>query len=546
MRALVVTALSALFVVSFAAERARACGGLFCSSQSPTPVDQNAERILFRVHEDGTVTAVVEVSYSGDPRDFSWIIPVPDTPVVDVVPAGALRVLDQATAPQFTPPPTTCANRGGVGFPLGVACDEALVVTAPQDAARGGDGVDVTNLPRVGPYDDIVVVDSADDAALINWLNQHDYVVTPAMAPIIQQYVDEGSKFLALRLAADAGVADIQPISFTCPPGVDGARIPLRLTAVSAEPEMGVLVFVAGPSRFQPASYRALDVDTDLIQLSSASGQVNYFPLLSWLIDEEGGKAFVTEYANDANDASSQVSNASFIGTQDDLGYLSGVFDEHAYVTRLYTRISGWEMDEDPIFLPAAGPDVARVHDLSGRPAEEVCATAGARIPCGDTYCGLDAMCASTEAGTDGCVCPEGTVARQVNAPGGPTVFCQEKAFEMLSAVDGLGDPCLEATCGPNGTCQAVNGFPACACDEGFAAVIDGAVGGSFQVRCAPQLVTYPPEQLLWTGRPAADDVASSESGCASAPAQRAGGFFGFLGLLFGAALGLRRALRGR
>ena len=69
---------------------ATACGGFFCSN---SPVDQNAERILFEVHEPPVgVTAVVEISYTGDPDAFSWIVPVPETPTLDVVPVSTLRV----------------------------------------------------------------------------------------------------------------------------------------------------------------------------------------------------------------------------------------------------------------------------------------------------------------------------------------------------------------------------------------------------------------------------------------------------------------------
>ena len=56
------------------AERAEACGGLFCGN---TPVDQTAERILFEVNDDNTTSAVIEIQYQGRAEDFSWVIPVP-------------------------------------------------------------------------------------------------------------------------------------------------------------------------------------------------------------------------------------------------------------------------------------------------------------------------------------------------------------------------------------------------------------------------------------------------------------------------------------
>src|SRR5688500_14612476 len=84
----------------FAAELALACGGMFCSQTSPTPVDQSAEKILFEVRDDGTVTATVEIKYFGTPGDFAWIVPVAGTPeFVEVAPKDELLLLDAATRP---------------------------------------------------------------------------------------------------------------------------------------------------------------------------------------------------------------------------------------------------------------------------------------------------------------------------------------------------------------------------------------------------------------------------------------------------------------
>ena len=58
-----------------------ACGGLFCQS---TPVDQLAERIIFTVNKNDTITAYVQINYTGEAHDFSWVVPVPSVPKVDV------------------------------------------------------------------------------------------------------------------------------------------------------------------------------------------------------------------------------------------------------------------------------------------------------------------------------------------------------------------------------------------------------------------------------------------------------------------------------
>ena len=54
-----------------------ACGGFFCSA---TPVDQTAERIIFTVNDDGTITAYIQIRYTGEKDNFAWIIPVPAPP----------------------------------------------------------------------------------------------------------------------------------------------------------------------------------------------------------------------------------------------------------------------------------------------------------------------------------------------------------------------------------------------------------------------------------------------------------------------------------
>ena len=54
---------------------ALACGGFFCTN---SPVDQNAERIIFTQNHDGTISAYVQIQYTGSAEGFSWILPLPE------------------------------------------------------------------------------------------------------------------------------------------------------------------------------------------------------------------------------------------------------------------------------------------------------------------------------------------------------------------------------------------------------------------------------------------------------------------------------------
>ena len=70
-RAYLATILSIVLAIMLAPTASWACGGLFCDSAGP--VNQTAERIIFVDHEDGMVSAAVEILYQGPAEDFSWL-----------------------------------------------------------------------------------------------------------------------------------------------------------------------------------------------------------------------------------------------------------------------------------------------------------------------------------------------------------------------------------------------------------------------------------------------------------------------------------------
>ncbi|MCP4869754.1 MAG: DUF2330 domain-containing protein [Proteobacteria bacterium] len=508
---------------------AAACGGLFCDT---LPVAQNAERILFELHGDGTVTTTVEIRYTGEPEGFSWVVPVPETPDLGVVPTSSLAVLDTGTVPQVIPPEVICTEASGTRGALQGANESV-------DFASDADGeVNVEDLPTVGAFEP-EVVSSDDPEALINWLNDNGYLITEEMEPQVAAYVQQGMKFLALKLTPGAGVADIAPLQMTYES--DDPTIPIVLTAVGADPEMGVLVFIAGNERYESSNYANLEVDVEHVQWHPATGENNYYPLISWMIDNAGGKAMITEYAGTSTETWNLV-NAQTLAVNDfneSLTFINGVLSRNGYMTRAYTRVSAEDMDEDPAFVVSNEGDKSRVLDLSTRPAVEICAIGPSEtldVPCGDMYCGEGALCATTELGIDGCVCGEGTYARSIIAPTGPggflapTVVCQSAEFDMLTSArdngDLAADACADTTCGDNGTCQDVGGFPTCACEDGYAAA---SVGGSLE--CSAIERTYGPEQLMWN--------AAGCGGCSTGGGAGAGG--AALALILLPILGMRR-----
>lgn len=450
-------------------QRAEACGGFFCGQQ---PVDQTAERVVFAVdREANTTDMIVQISFQGRASDFAWVVPLGQVPVdgsLDTFPQGALTALDANSSPQVW---------GGGGCFLDAAAG------APN--ARDDDGAEVTVHVReeVGPYD-VAVVESEDPSALIEWLRDNEFRVTTPMEPYIAEYTSSGMKFLALRLQNDAKVSDIAPFKMTLPGTTPS--VPLKMTALAAEPEMGIIVFVIGDQRYEGANWANLTVPDDYLVYDWMTGRSNWAAAVARVVDEAGGQGWVTDTATSLEDYVRRL-DVSTPADEDQaaaIEALQGLFEGHTYISRLYTRVSAEEMISDPVFRRSAGADVPRWREIVPEEGIDECLWDGSVpevSPCDFTACGAGGRC--VEAVVDGetraaCACVPGATARTTVGPDGrPTMACQDMRMSFLNPGDRetpgstpLPDPCVGFDCGA-GSCIAMNMTPTCVCDRGMAAV---------------------------------------------------------------------------
>jgi hypothetical protein len=336
---LLVGMLAALLVMPGSA---MACGGFFCTT---IPVDQNAEQIIFAMDE-GKITTYVQINYTGSPDNFAWVLPVPSVPTLAQADMQTFRELNRLTTPLFLPPraPDCLLRR----IPMPAAA-------APASAAGG---VDVLASGVVGPFG-YVVITSADAEEMITWLRDNGYRVDPGMEPYIKVYVDDAMPLLAMRLQPGRGTSDITPIKLEY--ASSQPMIPLRLTAIAAQPDMPVLVWVFARGRTGPLNYVDMTISDGEI-LFTPMGSNNYRQVVSQAADQAGGRAFVTEYAGPTWRLSSQDTTVQTLSQR------------YPYLTRFYTRISPNEMTEDPIFDYAPDKaDVSNVHDLTALQTPFVC-----------------------------------------------------------------------------------------------------------------------------------------------------------------------------
>ncbi len=271
------------FILAFALgspRLAEACGGFFCST---LPMNQVSERILF-VDRGDSVTTHVQIQYSGSAADFAWILPVPSPPQLAVSHNELFRQLQFATQPFFFLEWDETDECGPVFPPFFRSLEE--------DAATTGD-VTVVAEERVGPYD-TVVLSSDDTDAILTWLVDNGYQLGDLGRELLQPYVDGGFYFVALRMAPDRELGDLQPISLSYAAETPG--IPIQLTAVATQPDLGVTAWILAEARAVPTNYLHVQINEALIDWFN--GGFNYDDVVQAAVDAAPeGHAFVTDYA---------------------------------------------------------------------------------------------------------------------------------------------------------------------------------------------------------------------------------------------------------
>lgn len=306
---------------------ATACGGLFCQN---IPVDQAGEQILF--HQDGEfITAMVRILYEGDSENFSWVVPVPDTPVLSTGADAFFDELDISTRPRFL---LDAAGNGAC------ASDDQFTQSASLGGTDGGtaesdSGVTVEDELVVGPFD-IQIISSTNPDDMTMWLEDNDYDLSSRGRELIAPYVNDGMKFVAAKLRSGQSTGSIQPLIMKYRSAKP--MVPIKLTAVAALENMGVLVWLVADARGVPDNY--LHVVPNYTQLNWFTGPNNaygsYQNLITAAMDEVGGQGFATDFAGTIDD-----SVIGFLSTADslelELNSLDQLSDDNAFLASLYT-----------------------------------------------------------------------------------------------------------------------------------------------------------------------------------------------------------------
>ncbi len=185
---------------------ARACG---CGVALLADVTRERALVIERPGREDIILSL-DLQSDGAGR-AAIVLPVPSDPEVEEIEAGdPLTYLDIATRPPIDPD----APDGAVG-----------------GAAPTG-GVDVIGRDVIGGYD--VTRLAADDAgALDTWLDANGYTLPDGAEPILDDYVEAGWRYVAIRLASGAAGA-LKPLRVSF--DTDSLVYPMQLSQLATMP----------------------------------------------------------------------------------------------------------------------------------------------------------------------------------------------------------------------------------------------------------------------------------------------------------------------
>lgn len=139
--------------------------------------DQRA--VIF--YENNVETMVLSVTFRGDAKDFSWIVPTPTRPEVSKSTDEIFTALDRLTAPQYDY--RTMPMYGG-----------AALESAPAES-----GVTVLETKKVEYYD-VTVLEADDPEALAKWLEENKYQFPEEGKYLLDDYITNKWYFTAVKI----------------------------------------------------------------------------------------------------------------------------------------------------------------------------------------------------------------------------------------------------------------------------------------------------------------------------------------------------------
>jgi hypothetical protein len=240
-----------------------------------------------------------QIRFVGAASEFAWILPVKPGATVEVASDAWIDTLDAVTSPRIVSafPAcveefSSCSTSGSRAASAGCGDAGFEGVAPPPDVAPP---VDIVSRESVGPYE-IVILRTDSDESLRDWLDEHEFAIPADLDPIIDDYIDEGFDFAAMRLVPAAGVTQMRPVRVVQPGAVP--VLPLRMVVGGAGAFTPISLMVVTEGRYHPANFPFAEVSPLSVLLDPATGLSNYAQVRDDLMTQLGNSQWVVSHAS--------------------------------------------------------------------------------------------------------------------------------------------------------------------------------------------------------------------------------------------------------
>lgn len=328
-----------LTLLSLVCAPALADGGYF---PIPGGVAETADQRAVIIDHGDAETIVLQTGYGGDASDFAWVIPVPTRIVgasaISTAESGVFTTLHDLSAPRYYT---------GLDGSTGVCGCGGSESGGRSGAPNMGD-VTVWDTFRVANYD-IAVLSAQESGDLAAWLDDNGYAFPAGSEDVLDYYVGRQWFFVAFRIAPGdddpgSGGEELRPLTLTF--ATDEIVFPLCISQVSTTERVEVLLYVLGPHRVRCTNYATADIRARRTW-SGGNFEAVYDQWFEETLADAGGRALVVEFAG------------TFPTWWLDRPPFDTLLDpnEEYFVTRLRTRLTPGQMDEDIVMVAAASDE---------------------------------------------------------------------------------------------------------------------------------------------------------------------------------------------
>ena len=280
------------------------CG--FYVAKADGQLFNKASKVVVARKDKRTVVTMAS-DYSGDPKEFALVVPVPTVITkaqINITDNKLIDHVDAYTAPRLVEyhDPDPCAVYDRVakmsGMVNAAAAPAALQERREIAKARG---VTIEAEYTVGEYD-IVILSAKESDGLQSWLNEEGYEMPPAAAPVLGSYIKQGMKFFVakvnLKEKDKLGFQYLRPISVAYE--TEKFMLPVRLGTVNAQGPQDMLVFMLTPKgRVEATNYPTRQIPSNLNVPIFTRNEFGAFykAMFDTQVKNDGMKAVYTEYA---------------------------------------------------------------------------------------------------------------------------------------------------------------------------------------------------------------------------------------------------------